>query len=306
MKSLLDAFWRATAYCLHPKVIGLSLLPLLIGAGLAVGLGWLYWEAAVAGVRSTLESWSLVDAALKWVESLVGASFRSVLSPLIVVAMALPVVVVLSVLLVALLMVPAITRLVAERRFASLERKRGAGLISSLAWSLACTLLALLAMVVTLPLWFIPPLILVLPPLIWGWLTYRVMCYDVLAEHASVAERRSLMSRHRWQLLTIGVVAGYLGVAPSLLWAASAAALIFAPLLIVVSVWLYTLVFAFSALWFAHYCLAALAALRAEVAAPSPSAPPPMPTTLTRISTPQDSPLIIDAPAPEPRPPPPT
>ena len=49
-----------------------------------------------------------------------------------------------------------------------------------------------------------------------------------------------------------------------LLWAASAMTLVFAPLLIVVSVWLYTLVFAFSALWFAHYALAALATLRRE------------------------------------------
>ena len=39
--------------------------------------------------------------------------------------------------------------------------------------------------------------------------------------------------------------------------------LVFAPVLIVVSVWLYTLVFAFSALWFAHYALAALAQMRA-------------------------------------------
>ncbi len=309
MKSLLDAFWRATAYCLHPTVIGLSLLPLFIGAGLAVGMGWLYWEAAVAGVRSTLEGWALVDGALKWVESLLGVSFRSVLSPLIVVALALPVVVVVSVLLVALLMVPAITRLVAQRRFAHLERKRGAGLLSSLAWSLGCTLLAMLALLITLPLWFIPPLILVLPPLIWGWLTYRVMCFDVLAEYADASERRTLMSRHRWQLLGIGVVAGYLGVAPSLLWAASAAALIFAPLLIVVSVWLYTLVFAFSALWFAHFCLAALSALRAEVAAEATAASTatraPTVDTAIRISAPPDSRLVVDAHAPSPRLPPP-
>ncbi len=33
----------------------------------------------------------------------------------------------------------------------------------------------------------------------------------------------------------------------------------FAPLLILVSIWLYTLVFAFSSLWFTHYLLAALA-----------------------------------------------
>jgi hypothetical protein len=61
-------------------------------------------------------------------------------------------------------------------------------------------------------------------------------------------------------------VAGYLGAAPSLLWAVSAAMLIFAPLIIVAAVWIYTLVFAFSALWFTHYTLAALQALRAEKA----------------------------------------
>ena len=88
MKLLLDSFWRAGAYCLHPKVIALSLLPLLIGVALALGLGWFYWEAAVAGVRATLENWLLVDAALRWVENLVGSSFRAVLAPLIVVALA--------------------------------------------------------------------------------------------------------------------------------------------------------------------------------------------------------------------------
>jgi len=58
------------------------------------------------------------------------------------------------------------------------------------------------------------------------------------------------------------MVCGYLGAAPTLLWAVSAATLIFAPLLVVVSVWLYTLVFAFAALWFTHFALAALQRLR--------------------------------------------
>lgn len=270
MKSLLDSFWRAGAYCLHPKVIGLSLLPLLIGVALALGLGWFYWEAAVAGVRATLESWLLVDAGLKWVESLVGASFRSVLAPLIVVGLAAPVIVLLSVLLVAWLMTPSIVDLVAARRFPLLERKHGAGVLSSVAWSLACTLLAFVALVISVPLWFIPPLVLVVPPLIWGWLNYRVMSFDVLAAHASAAERRQLMNQHRMQLLGIGVISGYLGAAPSLLWAFSAMTLVLAPLLIVVSVWLYTLVFAFSALWFAHYALAALAKLRGVAEQPEP------------------------------------
>jgi len=113
----------------------------------------------------------------------------------------------------------------------------------------------------------------VLPPLIWGWLTYRIFAFDVLAAHASAEERRLILHQHRWPMLAMGVVCGYLGAAPSLLWAASAATLIFAPLLVVASVWLYTLVFAFAACWFAHYALAALARLRV-VAEPPPPPPP--------------------------------
>ena len=267
MTALLDAFWRAAAYCLLPRVILLSLAPLVMAGGLTLALGWFFWEPAVAAVRATLEGWSLVDAMLKWVEALGGSGLRSLIAPLIVVALALPLIVLLSLLLVALLMAPALTSLVARRRFAGLEVKRGAALWQSVLWSLGCTAVAMLALLLSLPLWLVPPLVLIVPPLIWGWLTCRVMAFDVLAEHASADERRILLREHRWPLLAIGLVCGYLGAAPTLIWALGAAALIFAPLLMLVSVWLYTLVFAFAALWFAHYALAALQQLRGAAAA---------------------------------------
>jgi hypothetical protein len=153
---------------------------------------------------------------------------------------------------------------VAERRFGQLERKKGGSLLASLVWSLGSTLLALVALLVSIPLWLIPPLILILPPLIWGWLTYRVMSYDALVDHASAEERRELFRRHRASLLLIGVLSGYLGAAPSLLWASGAMFIAMAPLLVPVAIWLYTLVFAFSSLWFAHYCLAALEQMRKQ------------------------------------------
>ena len=134
-----------------------------------------------------------------------------------------------------------------------------------------CTLVALVALAASLPLWFIPPLVLVVPPLIWGWLTYRVFAFDVLADHADAEERRRLVRAHRLTLLGMGTIAGFIGAAPSLLWALSAMMLLFAPLLILVSIWLYTLVFAFSALWFAHYLLAALRDLRAADALAAPA-----------------------------------
>jgi hypothetical protein len=264
MKDLLDAFWRASAYCLHPRVILLSLAPLILAGGLTLLLGWMYWEAAVDAVRSTLDEWALLAPFFRWLENIGASGLRSVLAPLVIVAVAVPVIVVVSLLLVALTMTPALVSLVAARRFPQLERRHGASLLQGIAWSLGCTLLALVALAASIPLWFIPPLVLIVPPLIWGWLTWRVMAFDALADHAGTDERRAIMREHRWPMLGIGIIAGYLGAAPSLVWAFGAVALVFAPILIIVSVWLYTLVFAFSSLWFAHYALAALQRLRAQ------------------------------------------
>jgi hypothetical protein len=271
---LLDSFWRAGAYCLHPKVIALSLLPLLLMAAAALGLGWFFWTDAVDGVRATLESWSLIAGLFAWLESNGMNALRMVVAPLIVVFLATPVVVVASLLVVAALMMPAMVELVAQRRFPALERKRGGSFVAGFAGALGATLLAVVALIVSVPLWFIPPLVMVVPPLIWGWLTYRVMSYDALVLHADATERQAVIREHRAALFAIGVVSGYLGAAPSLVWASGAISVVLAPVLIPVAIWIYTLVFAFAALWFAHYLLAALEIHRAKAApAPPPAAP---------------------------------
>ena len=272
MTLLLDSFWRAAAYCLHPRVIALSFLPLVIMVALALGLGYFFWEPALDWVRAMLESSAWITRIWGWLEGIGAGNLKTVLAPLVVIFAVTPVIVLVALMIVAVLMTPALVALVAERRFPVLERKRGGSLLLSLFWSAGSTLLALIALVVSLPLWLVPPLILILPPLIWGWLTYRVMSFDVLADHASKAERIALIREHRGWLLGIGILTGYLGAAPSLVWASgtlfAAAFVILAP----VAIWIYTLIFAFSSLWFAHYGLAALENLRAMP--PAPPAPP--------------------------------
>lgn len=264
MNLLFDSFWRAVAYCLRPRVIALSFLPLLLMGGLSLGLGYYYWDATLEMVRQALEASSLVEGVSTWLKSMGAGNLKAVLAPVIVIFAVTPAIVVLSLLIVAVLMAPALTALVAERRFPAMERKRGGSFLASVWWSLMSTLLALVALVVSVPLWLIPPLILVLPPLIWGWLTYRVMAFDALADHASKEERREIFRRHRMTLLGIGVFCGYLGAAPSLIWASGALLAAAFVVLVPIAVWIYTLVFALSSLWFSHYCLAALQALRAE------------------------------------------
>ena len=264
MSNLLDSFWRAVMYCLHPGVIVLSILPVIIMGALSLSLGYFYWESALMVVRSNLESYELVNAMVHWLEGVGLSSLHLVLAPALLLFLAIPVIVISTLLFVAMFMTPSMVALVASRRFPQLERKRGGSFLASVFRSLASTVLAATLLVVTIPLWLVPPLILILPPLIWGWLTYRVMSYDALAEHASPEERQQIFRENRLPLLGIGVLSGYLGAAPSLLWASGAMFVAMAPILVPVAIWIYTLVFAFSSLWFAHYCLSALEQLRKE------------------------------------------
>ena len=268
--SIIDSFWRAAAYCLHPRVILWSLAPLLATGLLAGVLAYFFWADALAATTRLLQTWPLAVNALDWLGSVGAGGAGDVLALVLVVALSLPLAVVVSLFIVALVMMPRLVDLVARRRFPLLERRHGEPAWRGALVSLGATLVAVVAFFASMPLWLVPPLVLVLPPVIWGWLAYRVMSFDALAEHATRDERLALMRTHRLPLMGIGIATGYLGAAPALVWAVSAGLLVaLAPVLIVASVWLYTLVFTFSALWFVHYGLAALETLRAAERAPA-------------------------------------
>jgi hypothetical protein len=120
--------------------------------------------------------------------------------------------------------------------------------------------------IVSLPLYAFPPLALVVQALLWGWLTSRVMSYDALSIHASLEERRIIVASRRRQLLLIGTISGLLGALPGIAWIGGALlSVVLFPVLAVLSIWLYLIIFIFTGLWFQYYCLQALADLRAEI-----------------------------------------
>jgi hypothetical protein len=288
MPPVMDAAWRAVLYCLHPRVIALSFAPLvllLVLGGVATYFGW---DPANDAVRAWIDSSGRFNDLLQWLSGMGMGNLKTALVPLLVLAVAVPILVMLCLIAVSVLMTPAIVSLVAERRFADLQRKKGAGLATQVVWSLGSAVVAVLVFVVTLPLWLVPMVVLLLPPLIWGWLSYRVLSFDALADHCDADERRLIMKEHRSKLMLMGVVTGYLGTAPSVLGASGALTIAFAPIFLPLALWLYTLVFAFSSAWFAHYCLNELHRLRSKasaavaepvldpVDAPDAGAPPPL------------------------------
>ena len=66
MREMIDATWRAAAYCLHPVTLLWSLLPLGLMATAVFGLGWFWWEPSVAGVRNLLGQGDLLAALFDW------------------------------------------------------------------------------------------------------------------------------------------------------------------------------------------------------------------------------------------------
>jgi hypothetical protein len=274
MKLVIASFWRAAAYCLHPRVMLLSFAPVLLLMAATAVLAHFFWQDALAAMGSFLESSVLMKTLWAWLDAVGLGGVKGMVAPLLLIVLLTPVSVVCTLLLVSLLMTPGLVNLVARRRFPLLARQNGASMLAGAGWALGSALIALLAMAVSSPMWVLPPLVLVLPPIIWGWLTSRVMAFDALAAHASVEERRALLVLHRNALLLMGLVVGLLGAAPSLLWSIGLMALAMAPFLVPLSIWIYTLIFVFSSLWFVHFCLEALQTLRA-VDSPAPDTPEP-------------------------------
>jgi hypothetical protein len=264
MRLFLDSFWRAAAYCLMPRVMVLSLLPLAMLLVLSVSWGYFYWAPTQDWVREMLASWQVLQGMLDWLQDNGAGELQAVMVPLVVIFAITPILVIISLLAVSLMMTPALVDLVVQRRFAHLALKHGGTALTSLAWTLGSTVIAVVAMFITLPLWAVPPLMFIIPPLIWGWLSYRVMVFDTLVLHASREERLAIGRQHRIWLLMIGVLTGYLGALPSLVWASGAVFAAAFLVLIPLAIWIYALVFAFTSLWFSHYSLGALEALRAE------------------------------------------
>lgn len=267
MPHLLRSLARALASLMHPRVLWLTIVPLLV-AGCVWGVVlWFSWSALIALVHQYLDQFSLSQTAYNVLSAIGLYGLHLVIAPFIVVTLVVPLIVVTVLLVTAVWAMPAVIRHLAHHRYAHLERRHGGSWLGGIAQAGLATVVCLLVVVVSLPLWLVPPFFAVIPPLLWGWLTYRVMAYDALAAHASAAERAMLMRRHRWPLLAMGIATGLLGSMPALLWVTSAAMIILFPFVALAAIWLYALIFVFSALWFAHFCLGELHNLRSETLA---------------------------------------
>lgn len=263
MNDLLRSFGRALSSVFHPRMLWLTFMPFAAATIVWGVVLWFSWQALIGATRGWLESWPLTTTLYGLFDWVGFSSLHAAVAPFIVIAVAIPLIVVTVLLLIATLSMPAVIKHLSKRQFAALEMRRGGTFAGSLVHSVWTTLVCLLVLVITLPLWLIPPFFALIPPLLWGWLTYRVMTYDALSLHASSEERRALVRQHRLPLLLIGVASGLLGSLPTLIWASSVWLIVLFPVMTAVTIWIYAFILVFTALWFGYYCLRALQRMRA-------------------------------------------
>lgn len=310
MNKLFDSFWRAAVYCVHPRLIFLSLMPVMVMGILSLIMGHFYWDDALKATRSTLEGYELLSDLIHWLEGTGPNNLYSILASVLLLCLVIPVIVMFALISVELFIMPATVKLVSARRFSKVERSKvpikPAVAVLRLVKSTTTAGAALLG---SAPLCLVPPLVLILPSMIWGWLAYRVMPYDALTDHANPDELAQILKEHQGPLLTIGMISGYLGTMFSLLWVSAAIFAGVMPIFVLAAIWSYILVFVFSSLWFIHYCLGTLDQIRAKKKALAAAAPPPPATftftpILTLTQTPTPSLTLSLAPTPPAAPPP--
>ncbi|MBS0307827.1 MAG: EI24 domain-containing protein [Proteobacteria bacterium] len=264
MRPVLVAFGRAMLSQLHVRMLLLTVLPFLVSLAI--------WGAILyVGLQPLIDwgyAWFVAHDAFRLADSVlapIGAGFATkVIVPLLAMWVLLPLMILTALVFIGVLAMPIIIRHVGGRHFPQLEKRRGGSIGGSLWLSLSSFVVFALLWLLTLPLSALPPLGFVAHLLLWGWLTYRVLAYDALADHADKEEWRAIRHLHRWPLLAIGTATAFLGAAPTLLWLGGVLSMLLLPLFAALSIWLYVLVFIFSGLWFEYYCLEALARYRMQ------------------------------------------
>lgn len=273
MRAVANAYGRALLSQLHGKMLLLSVLPFLLSVLLWGSLLWWGLQPFIDFLHVQFVTYDGFKFSNSVLSSVGLGVVKTFIVPLIAMLLLLPLMIVSALLFMGVAAMPAIVKHVGGRHFPQLEKRRGGSMLGSLGMATGSLLLFLLAWLISMPLYVFPPLALLVQVLLWGWLTYRVMAYDALAEYADADERRALLRTHRWPLLFIGAVSGAAGALPGIVWlGGTVLSVVLFPFLAAVSIWLYVLIFIFTGLWFEYYCLEALARLRG--AAPMLDTPP--------------------------------
>jgi hypothetical protein len=207
MKPVFGALGYAAANLLHPRMLWLMIWPMLIAAG--------FWGIAALflWVRTAMRIAEVIQSGLDFFH-LQAPDAAMIAAHAVLFLLFVPLVWLTALFILGMFGMGEMVELVAAQSFPTLERRRGGGVVGSIANGIA-TLIGMAAMaIVTLPLWLLAPLWPLIPLVIFAWANQRLLRYDALAEHADRQEMRQIFRQRRKHLYLFGLLMALIAYVP--------------------------------------------------------------------------------------------
>lgn len=211
MSGLFSSLSRASANLFNPRMLWLWSWPMMISA--------IFWWVIGTFLWTPLSGWILTviptDILQDWLESsrlqAIADSVENVINVIIFVTLTITT----SMVITALITMPALVNFVAKRYYPDLSRMQGGTVTGSLRNVISAIMIFFTLWIITIPLWF-TGIGLIAPLLAAAYLNQRLFFYDALSEHANNTELNKLSSSDRLARWSLGFLTGLLQFVPFL------------------------------------------------------------------------------------------
>ena len=195
----------------HPRMLWLMLWPMLVALAIWGTAALVLWTRLAVWLAGILKQW--LEPALGFIRLDFGDA-TIIAANVILFLLFVPLVYLTALFILGVFGLQKMVDYVAERSFPQLERRHGGTGAGSIVNGLAALGGMLGLFVISLPLWFIPPLWPLIPLSILTWGNQRLLRYDALAEHADRDEMARIFRQRRGALYVLGFLLALLAYVP--------------------------------------------------------------------------------------------
>lgn len=209
--NVLGALGYGLINAFHPRMLWLMVWPMLVSLVIWGVVAVVAWMRLAMSLAAILKEW--LEPALGFIRLDFGDA-TLIAAHVILFLLFVPLVYVTALFILGVFGMQKMVNYVAERSFAEVERRHGGTVAGSIGNGCAALGGMLGLLVLSLPLWLIPPLWPLIPLAVLTWGNQRLLRYDALAEHADKDEMARIFRERRASLYTLGFLLALLAFVP--------------------------------------------------------------------------------------------
>jgi CysZ protein len=209
--SIFAALLYGLANLLHPRMLWLMIWPMLLSIAIWGALAIAFWRRLAAALSELLRGWLEPAAGLVRLDL---GELSVIAAYVLLFLLIVPLVYLTALFILGIFGMQKMVDYVAARSFPGLERLHGGSLAGSV-WNGFVALAGMvLLLLVSLPLWLLPPLWPLIPLAVFAWVNQRLLRYDALSDHAGAQEMLRIFRERRLALYVMGLLLALLAYIP--------------------------------------------------------------------------------------------